>query len=128
MDRGLKRRLFQLDFSAAFDRVSHRGMLYKLRFIGIVEKFLSIVAEFLSDRRQYVRLNGKVSESVDVVLGVPQGNFLGPLLFILYISELFRIVSYEDDTTIYAVIPISLSRPQVVESRIGIGKQSIPGV
>ena len=67
-----------------------------------------------------MRLGGKVSASVNVVSGVPQGRVLG--LFILYTSELFHIVgnhilSYANDTTIYAVIPRPLSRRQVMESR-----------
>ena len=57
----------------------------------------------LSERRQRVSLNGKVSASVDIVSGVPQGSVLGTLLFILYTSELLHvvgnhIVSYADDT------------------------------
>ena len=57
LDRGIGGRLVQLHFSAAFDVVSHCGLL----------QFLFIVSEFLSDRRQRVRLDGKVSESVNVV-------------------------------------------------------------
>ena len=60
-------RLVQLDFSTAFDRVSHCGMLYKLRSIGVEGQFLSIVLVFLSDKRLRVQLNGKVSVFVDVV-------------------------------------------------------------
>ena len=81
LDRGMEGRLVQLDFSAAFDRVRHRGLLYKLMSIGVGGQFLSIVSEFLSDRRQRVRLNGKVSASVDEVSGVAQGSVLGPPLF-----------------------------------------------
>ena len=82
---------------------------------------MSIISEFLSDRRQRVRLDGKVNASVDVVSGVFQGSVLGPLLFILHPSELFRIIGYHivgyaDDITIYAVIPESLSHPKVMES------------
>ena len=62
-------RLVQLDFSAAFDRISSRGLLYKLRSMSVGGKFLSIVSQFLSDRRQRVSLKGKVSVSVDVVPG-----------------------------------------------------------
>ena len=63
-------------------------------------------------------LGGKVSASVDLVLGV---SILEPLLFILYIIELFHIVGnniegYADDTTIYAVFLQLVSRPQVMES------------
>ena len=64
---------------------------------------LSSVDTFLSDRRQRVRLEGKISTSLDVVLGVPQGRVLGPF-FILYTSKLFHIVGshivdYADNTS-----------------------------
>ena len=84
-------RLVQLDFSAAFDRVSHRGLLYKLKAIGVAGQFLSVVSQFLSDRRQRVRLNDKVRESADVVSGMLQCSVLRSLLLILFISELFHI-------------------------------------
>ena len=65
--------------------------------------------------------NGNVNVSANIVLRMPQDSVLGSLLFISYTSELFhilgnRIVGYADDTTIYAVIPRPLSRPQVMES------------
>ena len=55
---------------------------------------------------------------------VPQGSVLELLLFILYASEFFHIVEnymvgYANDTTVYAVIPRLLSRPQVMESWLG---------
>ena len=117
----MEERLVQLDFTAAFDRVSHRCLLYKLTSIGVEGQFLSIVSEFLSDRRQHMPLDGKVSESADVVSGVPQGIILEPFLFILYTLELSRILGYhimdyEDDTKIYAVLHSPLLRPQLMES------------
>ena len=86
----MEARIIQLDFSAAFDMVSRCGLLYKVKSIGVGGQFLSIVSEFLSDRRQRPRLDGKVSESVDVVSGVSQASILGPLLFILYPSKIFH--------------------------------------
>ena len=77
MDKSIEGRLVSSDFPAAFDRGSHCGLLYKLRFIGGGRQFLSIVSEFLSDRRQRVRLDGKVSASVDVVSGMPRVAFQG---------------------------------------------------
>ena len=84
-------------------------------------QFLSILSQFLSDRKQRIRLDDKASASVDVVSGVPQSSALEPLLFILYTSDRFpitgnHIVGYADDTTIYAIIPSPFSRPQVMES------------
>ena len=70
LDRGMEGRLIQLDFSAAFDRVRHCGLLYKLRSIGVGGQFLSVVSEFFSVRRQRVHLDGKISASDVVVLGV----------------------------------------------------------
>ena len=78
----MERKSVQLHFSAAFDSVSHCGLLYKLRCIGVGGWFLSILLEFLSDKRQCLRLDGKISASVHVVLGVPYCSVVGPLLFI----------------------------------------------
>ena len=72
-------RLVQLNFSAAIDRVSHCGLLSKLSSIGVGRQFLFVVSEFLNNRRQRVRLDGKVSASVNMVSGVAQGSILGPL-------------------------------------------------
>ena len=121
LDRGMEGRLVQFDFSAAFYMDSHCALLYKLISIDIGEQFLSIVSEFLSDRRQRSPLHGKVSASVDAVSREPQGSVLG-LLFILCNCWLFyivgnHIVAYANDTTISytAVILRLLSRSQGME-------------
>ena len=77
LDRGMEGRLVQLNFSDAFDRIIYRGLLYKLRSIGIGGQLLYIVLKFLSDRRQRVRLINKVSASVHVISVVSQGSSLG---------------------------------------------------
>ena len=82
----------QIDFSAAFDRVNHQGILYRLCFVGIGGSVLSILTQILSNRSQNVMVDGWRSKLVDVVSGVKQGSVLGKLLFLLYTSELFSIL------------------------------------
>ena len=76
----------QIDFSAAFDRVNHLGVLYKLCSVGIGGSVLAVLTQFLSNRSQQGMANGCRSKLVNVVSGVPQGSVLGPLLFLLYNS------------------------------------------
>ena len=79
----------QIDFSAAFDRVNHQGILNKLYSVGIGGSVFSILTQFQSNRSRHVMLDGCRSKLVNVVSGVLQGNSLGPLLFLLYTSEFF---------------------------------------
>ena len=92
----------QINFSAAFDRVNHQGILYRFCSVGIGGPVLSILTQFLSNRSQHVMVDG--------VSGVPQGSVLGPLLFRLYTSEFFsilenKLIGYADDSTLMAVVP-----------------------
>ena len=71
---------------------------------------LSILTQCLSNRLQHVMVDGCRSKQVDVLSGMPQGRVLGPLLFLLYTSELFSIlkntlIGYADDSTLMVVLP-----------------------
>ena len=77
----------QLNFSAAFDRVTHSGLLFKLKSIGVWHNFLPICTEFLCDCRQKVVVDGAASEWIPIISGMPQGSVLAPLLFILHIYQ-----------------------------------------
>ena len=91
LDAGTESDIIQLDFSTAFDRVSHRSLLFKLKSIGVGGSVLSICREFLSNRRQRGVVDGATSEWIPIVSGVPQGSMLETLLFIFYASEMFEL-------------------------------------
>ena len=110
LESGKEARIVQIDFSTAFDRVNHVGILYKLYSVGIGGSVLSILTQFLSNRSQQVMVDGYQSNLVNVVSGVPQGSVVGPLLFLLYTSGLFpilenKLIGYADDSTLMAVVP-----------------------
>ena len=116
-------RMVQIDFSVAFDRVNHQGILHRLCYVGIGSSVLSILSQFLSNRSQHVIVRGCRSKLVDVVSGVPQGSLLGPLLFFLFASEIFsilenKLIGYADDSTLMAVVPSPGVRVTVAESLI----------
>ena len=87
-DDGFEVRGVFLDISKAFDKVWHEGIIWKLKQNGISGKLLSVLSDFLKDRKQRVTLNGQVSSWTVVNAGVPQGSLLGPLLFLVYINDL----------------------------------------
>ena len=89
---GQEARIVQIDFSAAFDRVNHQRILFKLGSVGVGGSVLSVLTQFLSNRSQLVVVDGCRSKLVNVVSGVPQGSVLAPQLFLLYTAELFSIV------------------------------------
>ena len=90
----MKSNIVQLDFSAAFHRVSHSGLLFKLKSIGVGGSVLSIFRKFRSYRKQRVVVDDATCEWIPIVSDVRlQGrSVLGPLLFILYTSEMFQLL------------------------------------
>ena len=84
---------------------------------------LSILTQFRSNRSLHVMVDGCRCKLANVVSGVQQGCVLGPLLFLLYTSELFsilknKLMGYSDDSTLMAVVPSPGVRVTIAESLI----------
>ncbi len=110
MKDGNQNDVIVMDFAKAFDKVSHKKLLYKLRASGIDEDTCEWASSFLCDRTQRVVVEGEASEEGDVTSGVPQGSVLGPIFFLVYINDMPEYTKnstvrlFADDTIVYLTI------------------------
>ena len=96
-----------LDFSKAFDKVTHSKMITKLADIGVNRQVTNWIEDFLRNRTQVVVVDGFHSSPCGVTSGVPQGSVIGPALFRVYINDLpdsirSKVRLFADDTVIYS--------------------------
>ena len=95
------------DLSKAFDCLSHDLLIAKLHAYGVSFSSLSLIYSYLNNRFQRVKLNETYSSFTKIMYGVPQGSILGPLLFNIFLNDLFMflpnhdIISYADDNTAF---------------------------
>ena len=91
--------------SKAFDGLSHELLIAKLDVYGFDKNALKFVCSYLTYRKQRVKINEKYSSWSEILFGVPEGSILGPLLFNLFICDMFYfiedfdIANYADGST-----------------------------
>ena len=81
--------------------VNHKILCDKLKYYGVRGNVNKLICSYLSNRNQYVSLNGFDSEIKHINCGVPQGSSLGPLLFLIYIND-FRLCLNKTETGHFA--------------------------
>ena len=93
-DNKMNSLLVLLDFSKAFDTINHSLLISKLSYYGFENESSLLMQSYLKGRKQKILSNSTYSNCIEIFSGVPQGSILGPLLFLVYTSDILKSINY----------------------------------
>jgi hypothetical protein len=106
LDRGDHVAAILMDLSKAFDCIPHKLLVLKLRAYGLSDAATELIHNYLSNRKQMVKIGDACSTWLEILKGVPQGSILGPMIFNIFINDIFyfveksKLYNYADDNTL----------------------------
>ena len=105
---GHKVGVIYLDLSKVFDSLNHELLIAKLRCYWLDQNAIEFFKSYLTNRYQYCKMNNTLGDWRKIIAGVPQGSIVGPLLFNIFLNDIFSFLkdanlgNYADNSTLYA--------------------------